>query len=416
MRKSKEDSTAAKQYVQLLSATLIMIGFQFGITTLLTRVMSPESFGTYKLITNTNLLLQSCVTFGIPVTISYLLTNDGNNVKDYVGAGLRAAIVSCLIGVTFCMMLLVIQLNTGLYIVDNIALVMSPLCMIPVLIYYSEYLCIGTNRISLLSKLKVAIEILLVILLLACWAIFERIGLGMVLCIYATANIMVLIYIFKTLGVSLKVYKGIFKKIFDTNKTVGLQTYIGSIFSVVSARIMVVLLDAYITKGEYAIYSLAITISVPLGPLISTLGSVMFRRFNKLERMSKKFILLLVTSVVGTAGVYVVGVNVFTTVLFGEYYRESISYACAIGIGSLLVGLGDVFNRFVMAKGRGKYIRNAAIISGAINIGIAAVLIADMTTVGVTIARVAGNATYLVLIVIAYLRVSRSIKKVEIQE
>lgn len=414
--KNKESNNPIKQYSQLLTSTLIMIALQFAVTTLLTRTMSPEGYGTYKLILNTNLLLQSCLTFGIPVTISYLLTSDEGNVSQYVGAGLRTAVISCAIGVAVCMILMVIQQNTNLYIVDNIALALSPLCIIPVLIYYSEYFCIGTNKITLLSKLKVFIQILLVGALLVCWAAFSKVELWMALSVYTAANAIVLIYVFKNMGTSIKLNRGLFKKVLDTNKTVGLHTYIGSVFSVVSARIMVVLLDAFITKGEYAIYSLAITIAVPLGPLISTLGSVMYKRFNKLEKMSKKLIMLLVSITAGAAVVYCVGVNLLTTVLFGEYYRASIKFACAIGIGSLMVGLGDVFNRFIMAKGKGKYIRNAAIISGVINIGLAAALIADMTTVGVTIARVSSNIAYLVAIVVAYVLVCRQNKEKSIEK
>lgn len=408
--KSNIDKIAIKQYTQLISSTLVMTLLQFVVTSILTRAMNPNVFATYKLILNTNLLIQGLMTLGIPVTLSFLLTGDNVNSRKLIGAGVKAALVSSIIGTLVCFGLLYLQLNTGLSVVDNTALYFTPLCIIPVMLYYSEYICVGTNDIKLLAWQKMLVQVLLVFLLLLCWLLFGQIDLVTSMIVYAVSSILVIIYLFVKLGTDLKTEAGMVSDLFKANRTLGLQTYIGSLFSIVSVRALNVIVDTYITKEEYALFSLAITISAPLGPFISTIGSVMFKKFNKLNQMGKKFIAMIVSITAISCVVYIIGIQIFTPIVFGDFYRGSIVYAQALGIGSLLVGLGDVFNRFIVAKGKGKYIRNSAIITGIVNIGIAIVLISGLKSIGVTISTVASNLTYLLLMIVSYILVVKGLQ------
>lgn len=163
------------------------------------------------------------------------------------------------------------------------------------------------------------------------------------------------------------------------------------------------LVAAFVSDERYALYSLAVTISAPLGPFIATLGSVMYKRFADQEKMSRNFILLIAGVAVLTIIFFSIGVSIFSSVIFGEFYTGSIYYSIALGVGAVMVGTGDIFNRFIMSKGNGKYIRNCAIATGVVNIVLGFLLIAPYNINGITVSTVSSNIVYLVLMIALYL-------------
>jgi O-antigen/teichoic acid export membrane protein len=404
-----------KQYFQLISSTLVMTCVQLAISIILTQSMDSVEFASYKLIMNTILLLQGILSFGMPITLSFMLTGDSDIKGQYIGVCLKFAALSCLAATAVCFILLVIQWNTSLAVIDNIALLFSPLCVIPVFLYYFEYINIGTNNIKLLSRQKLATQLIYIALIGICWILFSGINLTASISTYIAANVIIILYVLKKMNPEWKAGTAVFKELWKVNRRLGLQTYIGSIFSLVSVRALNVIIDSFITKQEYALFSLAVTISAPLGPFISSIGSVMFSRFNKLNEMGRRFILSICGITLLSAIAYVYFIQLFTPIVFGEFYRGSIRYAQVLGVGSLLVGLGDIFNRFVMAKGMGKYIRNGAIITGIVNIAVASALINSLYATGVAISSVASNVTYLALMVISYIITSKRCKGDELQ-
>lgn len=400
---------SVRQYSQLLISTILMIGFQFGASTILTRSLSLEDYSTYKQVINYWLLLQSCITFGIPVTLSYILTNEDNYKKEYIGFGIKTALYSVLFASIFSYALLLLQMNTGIYIVDNTALMFSPFCIIPLLMYYNEYFCIGTNCIKILSKQKLYAPILFVIILLVYMLIIGKLSTIAALMGYIVTYLLIIAFIVTKLGFTFKSDKGVRKHVLKQNRTLGLQTYIGSIFSVISSRLFLVLVAAYVTDEQYAPYLLAVTISTPLGPFMTSLGNVMYKKFASQNRMSKQFVFVIIGIALVTATIFIVGIIFFTTIIFGDQYEGAIIFAIVLGLGSILLGIGDIFNRFIMSKGKGKFIRNCAIATGLVNIILSAILIGQFNVWGITIARVTGNIVYLAMMIILY-KVTVSLK------
>lgn len=408
---NKIDKHTAKQYSRLLVSTLVMMGLQFAVSAILTRILSPADYSVYKLITNYALLLQSCLTFGIPVTLSFLLTDDSLIKEEYIGYGFKNILWSTALGILFSYLLLILQLLFHFNIVENIALYLSPVCLVPLMLYYTEYVCIGTNDIKVLSRQKIFAPALLVCFLLLAWVFSGNQTSIAAAAAYTLANLIIIAYVFSKLGLKLSTRPETRKHIRETNRTLGLQTYIGSIFSVISTRFFIVLVAAFVSDERYALYTLAVTISAPLGPFMSTLGSVMYKRFAQQEKMSRNFILLMTGIAVLTIIFYSIGVSVFSSVIFGEFYAGSIYYSIVLGIGAVMVGTGDIFNRFIMSKGSGKYIRNCAIATGVVNIVLGFLLIAPYNIMGITISTVTSNFVYLVLMAALYIIIVKRNKR-----
>lgn len=393
------------QYLQLLSSTLLVIVLQFLVTMLFTNNMQTTEFADYKQVTNTLLLFQSLFLFGFPFTISFLIARYSDNkekIQKFIGIGLEIIIVSVL-AIYLCLIIFVIlQSVLSFHIIPDYWILFFPLSIIPLMQYYLEYVCMGMNKIQLLSIQKLSTQISMIVLLLISIAIFSRISLNLAILIYGISNFVIILLSFLSLRPIFRGNSEEKSEVLSVNPGVGFPTYIGGLFSVASVRLVTVIVAYFVTRDEYAFYSLAITISTPLGPFVSSLGSILYKKFSTEERINTRFLQLISLTIFAVAILYIVGTTIFVPILFGDAYIGSIIFAQIIGIGSLLSGFGDVFNRFLGSKGEGKSIKQSAITSGVANLLSSIVLLPFFGALGASISRFFSNAIYLIMIALSY--------------
>jgi O-antigen/teichoic acid export membrane protein len=369
--------------------------------------MLPSDFALYKLVINNSTLMQSLFQFGIPVTLSYCLVHGIGRHGRVINAGITAAIISTVISSVVCLILLLIQHISKHTWIDSEALYLSFLCIIPFLATENEYACIGLNRIKLLSYQKFMGQLLLLLALLAGFFITKSISLPFSISAYGITNIAVIIFLLHRISSKITIRATDIKRLFKLNRRYGRQTYLGSLVSVASARAVVVIVSAFVSKNDYALYALAVSVALPMGPFISMVGSVMFKKYSKLDKMSRRYIAMISVLTAASVLCYWVLSAIFIPVAFGKFYGGSIVFAQIMGTGALLQGLGDVFNRFIMVKGRMDYIRNGAIITGSANMILAIVLIPIFTTTGASVTTLASGGIYLFAMVVYYIKVVR---------
>ena len=85
---------------------------------------------------------------------------------------------------------------------------------------------------------------------------------------------------------------------------------------------------------------------------------------------------------------------------------ESVSLAYILGIGMIIHGFGDFFNRYLCAKAKGKEVRNGAFITGAVNIISFLILVPFFSGTGAAIVRLLVGIAYLTTMFLAYKKVS----------
>jgi Na+-driven multidrug efflux pump len=84
--------------------------------------------------------------------------------------------------------------------------------------------------------------------------------------------------------------------------------------------------------------------------------------------------------------------------------------AYMVSIGSTFHGLGDFFNRFLSAQGKGKQLRNSNFILGACNIIGYTGLVYILGVRGATITKLIAGIVYLGLMIFLYRRYLKNIK------
>lgn len=393
------------QYLQLLTSTALMMAFQFVFTMLLTKNLSTEDFADYKQIINTLMLFQSLFLFGWPFTISYLMAKCGDEeqkIRKYIGAGLKFIIMVVAVLYIAVLALCMLQSLFNFKIVPFYWIFAFPITIVPFLQYYLEYVCMGTNKIKFLSIEKFGTQLFAVLMLSVTVFLVPHLKMKHAILVYGISHLSILLFIFFKFHPKLRKTENEAIEIKETNRRVGLPTYIGGLCSVGSVRLVAVIVAAFTTREEYAYFALAVTISAPLGPVISSLGSILYKKFSLEGEIDKSFIRLITVTVVLIATVYVVGIKIFTPILFGEKYKSSILFAQLMGVGSLLVGFADVFNRFLGSKGEGKAIQHGAMATGIANIIVSISLLPIIGALGACLAQVVSDITYLLFMIFKY--------------
>jgi O-antigen/teichoic acid export membrane protein len=153
----------------------------------------------------------------------------------------------------------------------------------------------------------------------------------------------------------------------EENKKYGFHVYLGSVSNVSVQYIAGMTLGLFaVNNVNVGYYSLALTATAPLMMLPNVIGTTYFKRFATQKRIERKvlvttFIMAIVTLVCFDSLIYPI-----VDFLFNDKYQIVAQYAAFLALASTLHGLGDVFNRFLGAHGKGKCLRNGAFVSGGV--------------------------------------------------
>jgi O-antigen/teichoic acid export membrane protein len=96
--------------------------------------------------------------------------------------------------------------------------------------------------------------------------------------------------------------------------------------------------------------------------------------------------------------------------IYGEDYLECVNLLYYLSIGSLLYGISDFYNRFLLSKGKGKELRNSSFIVGIILIISNLILINILGAKGAAFATIISGISYFCLILYYYNKVCKSYK------
>lgn len=211
-------------------------------------------------------------------------------------------------------------------------------------------------------------------------------------------------------GVSFKNLKTSLRNLNKENKQYGLQVYYGSLANVsvqYTAGISLGLFGS--DNANVGFYSLALTITSPLTMLPSIIGTTYFKKFATQNQISKKVITTtFVLSVISLIG-FVVLIFPLVDLLYSKEYSSVALFASLLAIGSTCQGLGDVFNRFLGAHGKGIMLRNGAFISGTVALFGYTFCIKYWGIDGAIVTRILSSLFYFLSMLIFYLKFRRAL-------
>ncbi|WP_317975573.1 lipopolysaccharide biosynthesis protein [Novosphingobium pituita] len=162
--------------------------------------------------------------------------------------------------------------------------------------------------------------------------------------------------------------------LFKRNINLGLNVYWGTFLAALTAQSGIFVLQAFRTPEEVGVFSLALTLTAPLALLPSTVGTVYFNQLPGSPSFPKNVIRYawLTATLIGIG--FCITVPFAIHILYGEKYISVTLPSEICGIGAILQGMGDVYNRYYLANRDTKFLlRNAFIVCvTAIVLGFAA--------------------------------------------
>jgi O-antigen/teichoic acid export membrane protein len=381
-----------------------MVG-SLGLTALIARGLDVADYGSYRYAVTFLVLGMTILQFGLPYSVARLLALEHDQAvqRNIIGVAMVVVVATTALGVFITGCTVLAGRTAGLDL-RLLLFWVSPALFVTLGQMMMLSACQGLGRISLIASQQVLPYVILVPVTALQIFVFRYYSLTAALVGYAVTFLLVLGIGFRRLGASFVDLRATWPRVRQENRRTGFPIYIGGVFGVASAQFISMWVAEFVQPDNYGQYALALAVSGPLGVLLSSIGTVIFRSSSRLSRLPTDLIVLTAGTCLVLGVVYWVATEWLLTVVFGDKYGPAVWMAQLLGIASLLVGLGDVLQRFLGAHGLGRVLGAASIATGLVGMGTSAVLLPRMATVGAIIASICAAATYVTLLAIVYVQ------------
>jgi len=404
-----QDKKLRQTLLLLLTSVMVMV-LVLAVNFFITRILGKSTFGNYSLVLNLFNFFQIIFNFGFFYSISrgIAINEEVLAQRELYGVGL------------FVTFLLFILMSICLFIyfggfdksnseeVLNAILLCIPFSWVFLLNNFNELLLQGGNRITLLSFSRFMPRfIFLLFLVLIYYFAHEYKSIDVVLSCFIFSSILPYIFIIYKLKPKFTNLKNRIVEIKDANRKFGFNVYLGSLFAVGASSLSGILIGYFgINNIEVGYYSIALQLSAPLSLIPNVIATTSFKKFANSQTIDKKLLMAMYSiSLLTLVIIYIIAKPIVLTI-YGADYIESVYLLYYLSIGSVLYGISDFYNRFLLSKGKGKELRNSSFFVGGVLIISNFILINLLGAKGAAIATIISGLAYLGIIIYYFKRVS----------
>ncbi|MBD5190643.1 MAG: oligosaccharide flippase family protein [Bacteroidales bacterium] len=391
-------SQAANQAGLLLLATVSNIITQIIINALLARSLSQEEYGNYSYFINLFTFCQTVFNFGFFYTICRLvsISKDSRDARIYYYEGLKYLFVLSLLMILVLYAYSFIELSdlrkNG---IEKVFWIITPFSFVYLITNYNEQIFQGNNKIKELAISRGLPKFVYAFLLIVVFFCRIKVRLEVFLILYLCSHLAVYIYLINQVSpIRDKVSR--FKEIYTKNKKFGINIYLGALLSVGVANLMGLIISKYCNDNvELGFYNIALQISVPLTLIPNILSTVFFAKFASNHLLTRNLVIGVVVISLFLYTILFIFSDIIISIVFGASYLPAAKLIKILGLGSLLYGIADFFNRFILAKGESNIIRNIATTVGISYLLFGFLLIPKYLAEGASYAKVLTGIIYL---------------------
>ena len=392
-----------KKIVVLFGASLLGIVLGFLVSIFNSRVLGPEDFGNFKFIETVARFIASIVSVGIFISLTRILAinKDKTTEKKYIG------LFTCVFGITSLIGILLFVLFSFVephFFESNLgAQFRTYFFIVASIIGYTAILEIlkglhKINTIALVNVLPVFGYLAVAYLLNKHTPITLEITILLTYGILLFVILVVLIW----LKPDFKIKKIQIAKLLYENKFNGRPIYYGSLAGVATTHIAGLSISYFMDNTQVGFFMLALTICTPLLVIPSVIGTIFFKQFVSMEAIPKKVYGFSIASTIFALIVFYSLIEYVVVTFYTEAYLPVADISKYIIIGFIFHGFGDLLNRFLGAKGKGKWLRNAAFLVGIVNVIGYTIFIKYFNINGAILTKILASGLYLGLMVHYY--------------
>lgn len=402
------------QYLLVLGSNALILILGFLTNIIVTHTMQTEDYGFYKAVVNSMTTMTSLFSLGFSLTFSRVFAQSPDESKKRKIVG-YAIIINLIISAAIFIVCLLLCGAFSLFSLEFPSYIVWASAFAWVLLLERFYLqkFQGENRMVAYSSISVFPKIFIGFAFLIAWLLKLQISAFIATLFYLLSAIILIVFFIIKEPPILVLEKELTCEILDSNKAYGFQLYLGSLASVACAEILNLSVASISNLEEYALFTLGLSFASPIKQIPAVMGTISFKNNVSSNKMPTKQILVTILMTILSLVAYVLFLNYILILLIGESYLGGMFYASIMVFYYALLGLGDYFNRFIIAKGEGKSVRNSSIIVGVVLVVSAIILIPFFNVTGLIIAETLSGAVYLFNMVFLYIRLVRKIAKNE---
>ena len=396
-------SSSVKKVLTMYGASIIALVLGFLVSIFNSRILGPESFGDYKFIETVGRFIASLVSVGFFISLSRLLAINKEKTKErkYVGLFIKIFLGVSVIGMLlfFCFSFIEPhffqnQLGPKFRVFFFI---------VPVIVGTTALREIlkGMHQIYSLSVLGLIQSLVYLILIYFLNEILEIDVDWVILTFYGIGLLIVLAYLV-LLKPDFGFKKDLTQELMDENRFNGRPIYFGSLAGVATTHIAGFSISYFMDNTQVGFFMLALTICSPILMVPSVMGTVFFKQFATLRSIPNKVFYFSIASTLAALVVFYLIIEEVIVIFYTEAYLPVADISKYLIIAFIFHGLGDLFNRFLGAKGEGKILRNTAYLVGIVNILGYIFLIKLFETNGAILTKILASGLYMVVMLINY--------------
>ena len=359
-----------KQVILLYSCTIIGVFLGVLVSIVNTRFLEPSSYGYVRYVNNIIAFFSGIFLFGYFVSGSRLLAL----AKDKDEANRIKGGLVLILGVTILLMIVVMLISGFIhdYYLHKkfyyLFYLVIPVCGSTLLLNYINTSSQGDNSISTIAFARLLPQLIYLIIAFLIYKYSGASAEKMLLLQNGISVIVLLFLIFKN-SPKFSSIKQTLRNLKNENKQYGIQVYYGSLAGVSVQYVAGVSLGVWgVDNTDVGFYTLALTVTMPLSMLPNVIGTTYFKQFAHQTFIPRKLLWGTYLMSITSLGAFVILIYPIVDILYNDSYANVAFYASVMAIGFTFHGLGDVYNRFLGAHGKGVFLRNAAWISGAVSL------------------------------------------------
>jgi O-antigen/teichoic acid export membrane protein len=151
-------------------------------------------------------------------------------------------------------------------------------------------------------------------------------------------------------------------------RSYGIHLYVGAIWHELLFHTDKLVISFYLDDRSIAYYTLAYMLTFPLSHFSTSLATSLFRKFSQTHIIDRRVLMANFTFVCCSVMIFILFRYQLILGLFSDAYLPSVALITPLAMAFGFSGLSKPFTLFLMARGKGKVIRNISVIVPVIQI------------------------------------------------
>ena len=403
-----------KKIATMYGASILAIALGFLVSIFNSRILGPEKFGDFKFIQTVATFIASLVSVGFFISLTRLLAINKEKIKEQKYAGLLVLIfgIVSVIGMLLMFCFSFVEPNFFEHGLDSKFKIFFFIAPVIIGLAALKEVFKGMHKIYALSFLSFVPALVYLIVIYPLSKIIT-IDLDQVLLASYGVGLLIVTYYMIKLKPDFGIKKFLIKRLLVENKQNGRPIYYGSLAGVATQHIAGFSISYFMDNTQVGFFMLALTICSPLLVIPSVLGTIFFKQFATIQTIPKKvFSFSLISTLVALIVFYALIEKVIVTFYTEDYIAVS-DISKYLIVAFIFHGLGDLFNRFLGAKGKGKLLRNAAYLVGIVNVLGYTILVKLFDLNGAIITKILASGLYMIVMCVYYFNFIKSNKNIK---